>query len=53
MDYDHVTVVLEDDTIAGIEVHLESGETIEDWIERAVAEKHGDGETVDDEPWDG
>jgi hypothetical protein len=52
MDYDHVTVVFEDDTIAGIEVHLGPNQTVEDWVEEAVAERYGDGETVDD-PLDG
>jgi hypothetical protein len=52
MDYEHVTVVFEDDTIAGIEVHLGPNQTVEDWVEEAVAERYGDGETVDD-PLDG
>lgn len=47
MDYEHVTVVLDDDTIAGIEVSLGPDQTIEDWVEDAVAERYGDGETVE------
>lgn len=47
MDYEHVTVVLDDETIEGIEVQLGPDQTVEDFVERAVAERYGDGETVD------
>lgn len=43
-----MTVVLDDDTIAGIEVQLDPNQTVEDWVEDAVARRYGDGETVDD-----
>jgi len=51
MDYEHVTVALEDATVADIERRLAPGQTVEDWVERAVAAAHGDGDTVE-EPFD-
>jgi hypothetical protein len=53
MEYEHVTVVLDDDTIAGIEVEVGPGRTVEDFVEEAIAEQYGDGETVDDPVEDG
>lgn len=47
MEYEHVTVVLDDDTVRGIEVRLGPNRTVEDWVEQAVADRYGDGETVD------
>jgi len=48
MDYEHVTVVLEEGTVQGIEGALRPGQTVEDWVEQAVADTYGDGRTVDD-----
>lgn len=48
MKYEHVSVVLEDGTIEGIEVQLAPDQTVEDWVERAVANRYGDGRTVGD-----
>jgi hypothetical protein len=48
MEYEHVPVVLDGVTVAAIEARLGPGETLEDYVEAAVAEVHGDGETVGD-----
>jgi hypothetical protein len=48
MNYEHVSVVLDDATVAAIEDRLDPGETLEDWVEAAVADAHGDGDTVGD-----